>query len=108
MSPGLLLIELSKCGVLLLPKDEDAKYGEITLKDKFSEENAIIDISTTLRGFAYRSSKWNKSLSGDNIVVKQRENLEYDREFFEDHEPDWKYVMWWPNKCAYVRTSDAS
>ena len=35
-----------------------------------------------------------------------RENLEFDREFFEDHEPDWKYMMFWSNKCAFVDTSD--
>jgi len=38
--------------------------------------------------------------------VKVRENLEFDREFFEDHEPDWRYTMWWPNKCAFVKCSD--
>lgn len=59
-----------------------------------------------MRSFAYRSCKWNKSIDPENIVIKIRENLEFDREFFEDHEPDWKYVMWWPNKCAFVRCSD--
>ncbi len=39
--------------------------------------------------------------------MKVRDNLEFDREFFEDHEPDWKYVMYWPNKCAFVKVSDA-
>ena len=106
-SPGYLLIELARCGVLLMPKDDDTKQGEIELKDKYTEENAIIDIATTLRAFAYRSAKWNTPSDSQNIIVKQRENLEYDREFFEDHEPDWRYIMWWPNKCAYVRTSDA-
>jgi len=45
-------------------------------------------------------------LDPDNVVVKLRQNLEYDREFFEDHEPDWNYMMFWPNKCAYVDTCD--
>ena len=108
LSPGFLLLELARCGVLLLPKDDDAKFGEIQLKDKYSEENAIIDIATTLRAFAYRSSKWNKDTDPLNVIVKQRENLEYDREFFEDHEPDWRYVMWWPNKCSYIRCSDVA
>lgn len=39
-------------------------------------------------------------------MFKIRENLEFDREFFEDHEPDWKYFMYWPNKCSFVRCSD--
>lgn len=63
-------------------------------------------MATCLRSFAFRSSKWNKSVDNDNIVLKIRENLEYDREFYEDHEPDWKYVMWWSEKCAFVRCSD--
>ena len=65
-----------------------------------------MDIATSVRAFAYRSCRWNKDIEADNIVVKIRENLEFDREFFEDHEPDWRYVNWWPNKCAFVRCSD--
>jgi cancer susceptibility candidate protein 1 len=106
MSPGNLLMELSKCGIHLLPVDEDAKLGSIQLKSRHAEENAIIDIATSLRSFAFRSSKWNKHVEPENIVIKIRENLEYDREFYEDHEPDWKQVMWWPNKCAYVNCAD--
>lgn len=108
MIPGNLLMELSKCGIHIMPVDDDAKLGGIPLKSGAAEEKAILDISTTVRAFAYRSCKWNKSVEADNIVTKIRENLEYDREFFEDHEPDWKYVMWWPNKCAYVRCCDDS
>ena len=89
-----------------MPKDEDTKYCDMNDKDRYSEENAILDIATTLRAFAFRSCKWNKSIDKQNVVVKMRENLEYDREFFEDHEPDWRYMMWWPNKCAFVRCSD--
>lgn len=57
-----------------------------------AEEKAILDIATSVRAFAYRSCRWNSSIEPDNIVVKIRENLEFDREFFEDHEPDWRYV----------------
>jgi cancer susceptibility candidate protein 1 len=106
LSPGILFLELQKCGINLLPIDDDTKLAGLHVKNGQSEENAIIDIATCLRSFAFRSCKWNKSISDENIVVKIRENLEYDREYFEDHEPDWKYVMWWPNKCAFVRTSD--
>ena len=90
----------------MLPVDEDTKLAGIHLKSAQTEENAIVDIATGLRSFAFRSCKWNKGIAEENIVVKLRENLEYDREYFEDHEPDWKYVMWWENKCAFVRTSD--
>ena len=30
-----------------------------------------------------------------------RENLEFDREFLEDYEPDWRYVAWWNNKVSF-------
>ena len=106
--PGKLLLELQQCGVLLMPRDEDVKQAGIQLKDRYSEENAIIDIALSLRAFAFRSAKWNKSIPSENVCVKMRENLEYDREFFEDHEPDWRYMMWWPNKCAYVKCTDVS
>ena len=63
-------------------------------------------MATSIRALAIRSSKWNKSIDAENIVLKIRDNLEYDREFYEDHEPDWKYCMWWPNKVAFVNVSD--
>lgn len=84
--PGRLLLELQKCGVHLLPDDQDAKLANITLKDRYAEEKAILDIATCIRSFAFRSSKWNKILGEENVVFKIRENLEFDREFFEDHE----------------------
>eukprot|EP00347_Sterkiella_histriomuscorum_P021634 403333299 len=106
--PGFLLMELSKCGIHLMPVDEDAKLGGIHLKDGATEERAILDVASSLRALAIRSSKWNKGVNTDNIVLKIRDNLEFDREFYEDHEPDWKYMMWWTDKCAFVNVSDAS
>ena len=44
-TPGMLLKELSKCGIHMLPDDEDAARGEIHLKDKAAEERAILDIA---------------------------------------------------------------
>lgn len=106
LSPGYLLLELSKSGIHLLPRNEDAALGEIKLKDFHAEERAILDISCSVRSFAYRSCKWNSTLEPDNIAIKVRENLEFDREFFEDHEPDWRYLMFWPNKVSFSRVRD--
>lgn len=89
-----------------MPRNEDAAQGEIKLKDYHSEERAINDIACSVRAFAYRSCKWNTSIEPDNIVIKIRENLEFDREFFEDHEPDWRYLMFWPNKVSFTRVRD--
>ena len=59
MHAGILLLELSKCGIHLLPEDEDAKRAEIHLKNKDAEERAIMDVSQTLKVFAFQSLKWN-------------------------------------------------
>jgi hypothetical protein len=45
MHPGMLLMELSKSGIHLLPNDKDAERGKIHLKNKDAEERAIIDIA---------------------------------------------------------------
>jgi len=90
MTPGNLLIELSKCGVHLMPDDKDAKTGEITLKDRAAEERAIQDITTSIGAYAFRSSKWSRPAPSEKVLVKFRENLEYDREFFEDYEGEWR------------------
>ena len=41
-------------------------------------------------------------MPSDQIVLRIRENLEFDKEFDEDYEPDWRQVVWWDNKCAFV------
>jgi hypothetical protein len=45
MHPGILLMELSKSGIHMLPEDEDAARDGIHLKDKNAEERAILDIA---------------------------------------------------------------
>jgi cancer susceptibility candidate protein 1 len=90
--PGYLLLELSKSGIHLLPIDDDAAQAGIQLKDHNAEERAIADLSTAVRSFAFRSCRWNPHVDNDIVLLKVRENLEFDREFFEDHEPDWRYL----------------
>lgn len=102
LHPGVLLKELSKCGIHLLPEDEDAERGGIHLKDKEAEERAILDIAQTLKVFAFQSVKWSQTACAENIVVRLRENPDLDREFLEDDESDWKSVMWWCNKVSYI------
>jgi cancer susceptibility candidate protein 1 len=89
-----------------LPRDEDAKLAGIELKDRAAEERAILDVSNAVRAFHFRKATWNQGAAGEEgispsqVLVRMRENLEYDREFLEDFEPDWRYVSWWSNKCA--------
>lgn len=82
MTPGYLLCELSKCGIHLLPRDEDAQLGGIEKKDRNAEERAIIDVACSVRAFHYRRCKWNQGESAENpgvgsdtIVLRIRENL---------------------------------
>ena len=109
LSPGYLLLELAKCGILLMPRDEDAELAGIELKDKDAEERAIADVALGVRAFHFRCCKWNMTrdpenpgVSKDTILMRIRENLEFDAEFDEDYEPDWRYAMWWNNKVSFV------
>ena len=54
-----MLLELKKCGINLLPRDEDAKLAGIELKDREAEELAIIDVTNAVRAFHFRRAKWN-------------------------------------------------
>ena len=88
MTPGFLFQELSKSGVHLMPRDEDAKLAGIENKDRAAEERAIIDVALGVRAFHFRRVKWNQGLSAenpgvgpDNIVLRIRENLEFDTYF---------------------------
>lgn len=111
MAPGTLLHELQRSGIHLMPVPEDANlagFGSGSLKQEGAEQAALTDMVCGLLGFSFRSSRWNISAPKENVVMKVRENLEYDREFFEDYEEDWTYVKWWEEKIAYVKTRDNS
>jgi cancer susceptibility candidate protein 1 len=66
--PGFLFQELSKCGVHLLPRDEDAKLAGIDLKDRAAEERAILDVCINVRAIHFRKSKWNQGTPGNEGV----------------------------------------
>lgn len=104
--PGMLIMELSKCGIHMLPQDEDASRGGIHLKDKGAEEKAIMDIAQTAKVFAFQSVKWNQQAKPENILCRLRENPDNDRVFLEDDESDWKSVMWWSNKVSYIKSKN--
>ena len=44
----------------------------------------------------------NPGVKEESILMRIRENLEFDVNFEEDYEPDWRYVRWWNNKCSFV------
>lgn len=71
-------------------------------KDQEAEELAIRDISEAVRAFYIESSRWNNSDLGETVAVKIKENLEFDEDFAENQEKDWKTIRWWFNKCSAI------
>lgn len=104
---GSLLMKLQKSGINLLPEDTDIEEAELTLKDSEAEDRAIEDIALAVRGFFIKSSKWTSQVSDDKVVYYMRENLEYDLEFAEDQEKDWKSIFSWRNKCAIYKLKES-
>lgn len=107
MHIGILLTELHKCGIHLLPQDEDAERAGIPLKDQGAEERAILDIAQTLKVFSFQSLKWNIQSPQDTVICRLRENPDNFREFYEDGEDDWESVMWWQNKCVFIEARNS-
>lgn len=104
--PGLLLHLLLQSGINLMPTNEDAQLCGFQVKQKNVEERAIKEAATSVNGFAIRSSVWNKTLPSDRVAMNIRLNLEYDREFFEKDESDWKTYVWYENKCGFTKLRD--
>jgi len=106
-TPGYIMLELKKSGILLLPEDRDADICGVTPKDKEVEEMAIFNISLAARTLAFCNTKWNNALGPDMCGVRWRENLEYDETFAENDEADWKSVAFWSNKCALMAIKES-
>ncbi|CAK64192.1 unnamed protein product (macronuclear) [Paramecium tetraurelia] len=104
---GALFYELYRSGVNFIPVNEDAQSANIVQKDEGAEELALNDLSEAVRGFYIESSRWNNSDTGPQIVVKLKENPEFDEEFAENQEKDWKTIKWWNNKCAIIQARDS-
>ena len=66
--PGYLLLELQKCGVHLLPRDEDARLAGIEMKDRSAEERAILNVCVNVRAMAFRKAKWNQGVPGNEGI----------------------------------------
>ncbi len=91
-----------------MPVDKDAEASNIPSKSLEAELKAIYEIGLAARLFYIKSSKWNMALSQDKILVRMRENLEFDEEFAEDQEKDWKSIVFGPNKCSCIKARDSS
>ena len=108
MTPGVLLFQMAKCGIFLMPDERDFETTGLNQKNRDAEELAIFDIAMNIRTFAFRSTKWNRMVEGDVVLARIRENLEYDSFFAEDEEHDWRTVSWHFNKCCLTGLKETS
>lgn len=97
-TPSSILYELAERGISLLPLDVDYEDVKLPIKDRQAEQNAIRDIAYAVESFYIRSEINDSS----DIIVKIRQNLEYERVFLEDQEKDWKKIRWLPNNRCEV------
>eukprot|EP00357_Protocruzia_adherens_P026664 CAMPEP_0115036734 /NCGR_PEP_ID=MMETSP0216-20121206/42310_1 /TAXON_ID=223996 /ORGANISM="Protocruzia adherens, Strain Boccale" /LENGTH=633 /DNA_ID=CAMNT_0002416641 /DNA_START=8 /DNA_END=1909 /DNA_ORIENTATION=- len=108
-SPGLLLIKLARCGINLMPDNRDSEFdGEISVKEDAAIERALQDIALAIGTFAFRSSKFNRTLPKSRLIVRVRENLEYDESFAEDEEIHWSTAVWEHNRCYLVSDKESA
>jgi cancer susceptibility candidate protein 1 len=105
-APGTLLEELLRSGINLMPVKEDDKLCGYQVKNKKVEERAILEVATSVGAFALRSSVWNKTLPPERVAIGIRLNLEYDKEFFEKDESEWKTFVWYEDKCGMTKLKD--
>jgi len=79
-APGLILYHMLQCGINLMPCDEDAQLCGYKPKQKAAEERAILEVATSVNGFAFRSSVWNKTLNnGTGGEYKCRSDCDGDK-----------------------------
>lgn len=68
---------------------------------------AIQDVAFAVRSFFVKSSRWNHIINSEKIMVRMRENPEFDEDFAEDQEKDWRTLVWWKNKVGCIRMRDS-
>lgn len=106
MAPGALLHLLQQAGINLLPSEQDALLADIN-KTEAVEDKVIEDLSLACRSYFLRSSRWSNTLDSNQILVKIKENMDFDQEFAEDQEKDWKSIVFYPNKAECVKARDS-
>ncbi|KAL4485735.1 hypothetical protein ABPG72_010997 [Tetrahymena utriculariae] len=107
MPTGLLLSQLSKSGIHLQPHEDDANDENIVKKNPAAEATAIAEIVFAVRSFFIQSSRFSGQINKDKILVRIKENLEYDEEFLENQEKDWKTICFQPGKCSIIKSRDS-
>jgi hypothetical protein len=110
MRPGQLLLALQRAGINMMPCDADADYIEgMTPKAGETEARAYSDLSEIAGIYDISSSRHNKKLHREKAICRIRENLHYEEYDALDLEAegDYKGVVFWPNKCAFVQSLES-
>lgn len=102
-----LITELKRSGILLEPTENDFTLCRLKKKNFNTEKKAISDIALIARFYYIKNAKWNQYGDEKELFFKIKENLEYDKEFLEDHENDWTYLKYWSNKCTVSNLKDS-
>jgi len=79
MPPGVLLHRLSESGIHLLPEDRDAAFCGTTPKDKDVESALCADLALISTTFMLGSSKWNKTATSTDCLVRIAQVTDFDR-----------------------------
>ena len=97
------ILALKDCGILIAPWKEDIEQIDFHEKNHETVNRAVDDIVMACRYYSIKSSKFNKLIETDKIVVKAKPNPEFDKYFLDDEEKDWINFLWYPNKASIGR-----
>ena len=95
-----MILALKDCGILIAPWKEDIEQIDFHEKNHETVNRAVDDIVMACRYYSIKSSKYNKLIENDKIVVKAKPNPEFDKYFLDDEEKDWTHFLWFPNKAS--------
>eukprot|EP00218_Dolichomastix_sp_CCMP3274_P016149 CAMPEP_0170133928 /NCGR_PEP_ID=MMETSP0033_2-20121228/1611_1 /TAXON_ID=195969 /ORGANISM="Dolichomastix tenuilepis, Strain CCMP3274" /LENGTH=645 /DNA_ID=CAMNT_0010369463 /DNA_START=48 /DNA_END=1981 /DNA_ORIENTATION=+ len=79
LAPKVLLQQLSKSGLHLMPEDRDAPFINVEPKTPELEEFACADVALLSTNFLIASSKWNAEQGKDDVIVRVSEVTDFDR-----------------------------
>ncbi|CAM6083575.1 unnamed protein product [Calypogeia fissa] len=74
--PKVMLKRFSKCGIHLMPTDDDAPHINATVKDEELERFVCIDTAFASPGFTLASSKWNVTVGKEHCIIRLLEILD--------------------------------
>jgi hypothetical protein len=95
-----MILALKDCGILIAPWKEDIEQIDFHEKNHETVNRAVDDIVMACRYYSIKSSKYNKLIENDKIVVESKPNPEFDKYFLDDEEKDWSHFLWFPNKAS--------